>query len=717
MKKILLLLPLIIYFLIVYRPFLFQGKLPIPADTIVGLYHPWRDYFSGQYPSGIPFKNSLITDAVRQEYPWRQLAISEMISGKWPSWNPYSFTGYPLAANIQSAPFYPLNILYLFKNFSLVWSIQVMLQTILGAFFMGLFLRSRRLAPEALILGTVAWVGSGFFISWLETNTIVQTAIWLPLALYALERKSRLVLTLALVCSILAGHAQTFMYILAVVSVYALWGKRFRVYLAGIIAASVLTSFFWWPAMRFIFLSGRSFDQMVWQKPDWFLPWQNLVQFVAPDYFGNPATLNYFGIWNYAEFVGYIGLVALVFSLIGLIRKDWYKNIFVWILGGSLIMALHTPIAEIPYRFQFPLIGSSQPSRVIVMMGFALAVLAAQGMDKFIRGEVNWKRTSTIIVGISVTLAVLWVIAINWQLAVSRSNLILPTIIFASTGGLILTVQILSRYRWYFILAILFLAALDSSRFAVKFLPFSPKAWLFPQTKILSYLGEQQKKEIFRVNSLEDRVVPDNFLVVYGIQTPSGYDPLYPLRFGEFIAAMERNAPDINPPFHYNRSITPRHTSQKLYALLNVKYILAPYGLFGNFFKKVLQEGDTELYELSNYLPRAFFVQKVQSANNRNESITKMFAPEFDPSKDGVVEGGLTERQFGTGSVRISKYTPNEVLIETKNNGEGFLVLLDAFYPDWRAEIDGRPTKIYITDYTFRGVVVPPGGHTIRFYI
>jgi uncharacterized membrane protein YfhO len=36
-------------------------------------------------------------------------------------------------------------------------------------------------------------------------------------------------------------------------------------------------------------------------------------------------------------------------------------------------------------------------------------------------------------------------------------------------------------------------------------------------------------------------------------------------------------------------------------------------------------------------------------------------------------------------------------------------------FPGWRAYIDGTATPIYRTNYLFRGIVVPPGQHTISF--
>src|SRR3989344_5465144 len=98
MKKLFSVLFLGLLTIIFFWQFIFRGLLPIPSDTIVGLYHPFRDLYAKDYPNGIPFKNFLITDPVRQQYPWRELAISIEKKLELPLWNPYSLSGTPLLA-------------------------------------------------------------------------------------------------------------------------------------------------------------------------------------------------------------------------------------------------------------------------------------------------------------------------------------------------------------------------------------------------------------------------------------------------------------------------------------------------------------------------------------------------------------------------------------------------------------------------------------------
>src|SRR5579871_3402911 len=102
----------IIFICAIFRQFLLHGNLPIPADNIIGLFHPYRDVYEKIYPHGIPFKNALLTDPVEQQYPWKAFSTHLLSELQMPVWNPYSFSGTPLLANFQSSPFYIVNILF-----------------------------------------------------------------------------------------------------------------------------------------------------------------------------------------------------------------------------------------------------------------------------------------------------------------------------------------------------------------------------------------------------------------------------------------------------------------------------------------------------------------------------------------------------------------------------------------------------------------------------
>jgi hypothetical protein len=762
MKKISI-LPLLLFILVValfFKPVFLQGQLPIPSDTIIGLYHPFRDLYADRYPNGIPFKNFLTTDPVRQQFPWKNIAIESIAKGSLPLWNPYEMAGTPLLANFQSAALYPLNILYFFLPFGISWSILVILQPLLTGIFLYVYLRRMKLSEGAAAFGSITFAFCGFATAWLEWNTLVQTTLWLPLILLAIEYLLKkftyrwaAVFIFSLTAALFAGHLQTFIYLISFVCAYlfARWiqlGRSYRLALSFLLLISCflfLTAVQWIPSLQFINLSARSVDQINgWQQPGWFIPWQHLIQFIAPDFFGNPTTLNYWGVWNYGEFVGYIGIFPLVMAIFALYNRQDKKTLF---FGAffflALIFALPTIFATLPYQWNIPLLASTQPTRLLFIADFSLAILAGLGLDFFIKSPKKWKVFYALgIVGI--IFVGLWIFVFTGskyfsgisveQLLVAKRNLYIPTFFFIITT-MILSVWVLvssvkrfdnmlnrSLLTLLLLLFVLAVTIFDLVRFSQKFTPFTNSAYLFPPTKSLTYL--QNQKGQFRIMATDSQIMPPNFSVMYHLQSLDGYDPLYVLRYGELISAANRNAPDITPPFGFNRIITPQNYDSPIINLLGVQYVLSLTDLKSSGLQKVFTEGDTKVYKNANAFPRTFFVTKVEEATDKNDAIKKLFAEKNNLRNTAILENvsGLAVKKFGNGSSTITDYEANKVVITTKNQTESFLVLTDTYYPIWKATIcspdgvDCKDTKVYLTDYNFRGIVVPSGQHHIVFY-
>lgn len=738
MKKLWPYLFLLATILVFFHPFVMKYFLPIPSDTIVGLYHPFRDMFAKNYPRGIPFKNFLITDPVRQQIPWKSLAVSLEKQFQLPLWNPYSFGGYPLLGNFQTGAFYPLNILFFLLPFSFAWSIFILLQPILGGISLYVYLRNVKLHPLASILGGVAFAFSGFSVVWLEWGNVMHTLLWLPILLLAIDkifvyRRSKIawysIYFLALIFSFLAGHLQMFFYMVVLVHVYLFlrwylldrtlkpwyWGVSFAM------GALVLTSIQWIPTLQFILHSARNMDQNYLTTEGWFLPYQHLLQFIIPDFFGNPATLNYWGVWNYAEFVGYIGILPLLFALFATFfrhdKKTWF---FAGMTLGALLFALPTPLGIVPFVLHIPFLSTSQPTRLIGIVDFCLPVLAALGLDAFMKKKI-W--AILWIVGLFVVVFItLWLIVLKIHLgisedhiAIARRNMVFPSLFFFGSVLIILS-GILFRFRkWilYFGIVILVLTSADLVRFGDKFTPFTSSTYLFPQEKTLSYL--QQHIGNNRFMTTDARILAPNFSVMYHLQSLDGYDPLYLTNYAELIAAIERGRPDIHTPFGFNRIITPHNYNSPLFDLLGVKYILSLDELYIPKLKQVYQEGETRVYENAKVLPRAFFVTRLIPATSNQDGIEKLFANQAYLTDTATIGYTGPIPVLSSGKVRITSYNPNEVILTTENTGEGFMVLTDVSYPGWKATIDGKSVNIYTTDYAFRGIFVSKGRHIIVF--
>ena len=81
---------------------------------------------------------------------------------------------------------------------------------------------------------------------------------------------------------------------------------------------------------------------------------------------------------------------------------------------------------------------------------------------------------------------------------------------------------------------------------------------------------------------------------------------------------------------------------------------------------------------------------------------------------DANKENGLLPNNF-KGKVKILKYSPNQVEIETNGNDSGFLVLADNFYPGWEVYVNGREETVLRVNYNLRGVAVSRGKNRVTF--
>ncbi len=759
-KKYLADIGLIALFLLVvgvfFSPVILHGLLPVPTDSLVGLYHPWRDLYAGTNPQGVPFKNFLTTDPVRQQIPWRKLVVDELKQGKLPKWNPYGFSGTPLLANIQAAVFYPLNILFFVFTFPVAWTTLIVLEPLLSGIFLYLYLRHLRLSPWASLMGAIAWSFSGFNISWMTWGTMVHVALWLPIILLAIdklfEKREKQpqrflwlwwgIFVLALVFQFFAGHMQISFYVMLLTIFYLSWRlrqnlnrekqtttifKRFYWLIAGLLFALLITSIQWIPSLKLVAESSR-IEEVNWLKNGWFLPLPNLVQFIVPDFFGNPTTLNYWGEWNYGEFIGYIGVIPLIFSFLGLLAKEnKEKNFWEWLLLVSFIFILANPISRLIFVFRVPLISALQPTRLMVIIDFSLAVLAAIGFNSLIK---DTRKNIWRIMGIiSLAFLAAWVVVLvrtklpinemlRQNLLVSRRNLILPTIIFVFAS-----ILIGSSYLWKLnklfkpavILTLILITVFDLLRFAGKYIPFTGQNYFFPNTPTITFLKKQNGP--FRVASMDKRIFPPNTLSYYGLESVEGYDPLYSRRYEEFIAALERGTPDIKPPFGFNRIITLENIDSPLLPLLNVRYILSLSEIQRPFLKLVFREGQTHTYEYLLGYPRFYLVEKSVVETDDRKTLAKLFDKQYDWRKTAIVNKPLSLVDdiplSSNESVNLTAYEDSSIRLMTQTHSPRLLVVINSFDPDWKAKIDGRATKVYRTNFAFQGIIVPTGQHII----
>src|SRR5258706_3506350 len=87
------------------------GEKPLlPADNLYQ-FQPWAAYRDQQGVPAVPH-NSLLSDLVLENLPWKQFIRSSIANGELPLWNPYLFAGVPFLAAGQHSALYPFSVIY-----------------------------------------------------------------------------------------------------------------------------------------------------------------------------------------------------------------------------------------------------------------------------------------------------------------------------------------------------------------------------------------------------------------------------------------------------------------------------------------------------------------------------------------------------------------------------------------------------------------------------
>jgi membrane protein YfhO len=128
-------------------------------------------------------------------------------------------------------------------------------------------------------------------------------------------------------------------------------------------------------------------------------------------------------------------------------------------------------------------------------------------------------------------------------------------------------------------------------------------------------------------------------------------------------------------------------------------------------------------YENLRAMPRAWLANEVVNVIPEQAPITIKTGklPDgrgFDPNRTALVEAPIalnSPKVDGYRSATIAALSDTHMEVRTSSATASFLITSDAYYPGWRASIDGQEAPLYRADYALRGVLLPPGPHTVRF--
>ena len=338
-------------------------------------------------------------DGVIQNIPFRVAVANQIHAGSVPLWNPSLFCGMPLLGAAQAGVLFPLNWFYLFLNPPAATNLMMLSAYLLAA--LGAYLCARRggASVSGAGLTSLIWQASAFLVAQVGHTNIVHTAALLPWLIWAIDgygqsgdRRRGLLVAVIVALQCFAGHQQTFVYALLVAAAYAivLWRtNRARAYLWSVLmifAGLALAAVQIFPTLELLRHSLRS-EATYEFFSSFSLPRRFVLTFLAPYLLGGGDgalfRAPYAGPSFYAEYVGYVGLAAIVLALIACLLKRDARTIF-WAaivpLGIVLALGRYAPLGFYKLIYAVPLLNLFRvPARHLMEVEFALAILAGRG--------------------------------------------------------------------------------------------------------------------------------------------------------------------------------------------------------------------------------------------------------------------------------------------------------------------------------------------------
>jgi hypothetical protein len=689
-----------------------------------------------------------------QFVPWWWQAWLTLRAGEWPLWNPLVGMGAPLIANYQSALFYPPNWLYFVLAALgglplMAWgqAILVAAHLAFAGWGMAKLLEKLSITELGQLVGGLAFSLSGYLVArahFLSINAAVAWLPWVLLAAYevaAAKRAARPILKLALFLSLqwLAGHAQLAAYTLLLAGAWALfWALqarqpawppvigRFAAAAAGALALSAVQLL---PTVEYLLNSQRAEQVSPALAMTYSLwPWRFLT-LLAPNLFGSPALGNYAGYGNYWEDAIYIGLLPLLLAVFAVARRGRgetpranlmaLRRFLTGVVLVSFVLALGSNTPLFPWLFEYvPGFALFQaPSRMTIWAVFALAVLAAIGVERWRQPTgrgLYWSRLA-LTAGVAISLGGLTAGALR-----AAGRIDMPDS-FVSAAALLgvtaLSIAALNLWAWQLpadrrtslvgaLIALDLLVAgwglnpgTTLELYAQRSRHQALRSELGAGRLYLPAADETELKfmHLFRFDTFASEdprsiraVLLPNTNLLEQIRSANNFDPFVPARYQLWIDELEDAGAE---------------QQSKMLSLMNVSVV-----------ERSLSNEASVAFQVLAPLPRLRVVPCAELAASPQAALARISEADFDPEREVIIEADavLPACTAETTAAEIIRETANSVQAAV-SQGRGWVVLADTWFPGWHAYANGEELTIYPAYGLFRAVQLPENASTVEF--
>lgn len=734
-----------------------KNKIELFILTIIPILFLYRMVFFGEI---------VTTNDELERHPineWRDGYLND--NADTPQWYPNLFSGMPsyggyIYTSGDPTKYFRSNIL--FNNGLKIWFYlslsgigMFVLMNMLGMSRSSALIGS---AISALTPYTFGLINAG------HLNKIFSMAYipWvIAAAIYLIDRttiKAILFLALATALQLWANHPQVAYYTWMVIGFYYVWMvgssiktisiKRSIYPLVGIVAGLILALFMvsdpYLDIYKFQKHSNRGARSVLDQSnqtesgTDWnyatqwsFHPLET-ISFIYPYHYGlqntsDPKRGAYWGFMPFTQSTHYLGLVAIIFAILGALLKkpDRLEWIFWTITALTLITGFgsYLPVLYKPFYSLLPFFSKFRiPSMIYMLLAVTIPFLAARGIDTLLDQtdkEETFKKVLYVAGGIGGITMILIMFGDGLfsfsavgdarynnpgfitklrssRIELYNKGLLLAFSISIGALGLIWGFIYKKIKRHIFVYGLLLLALFDLWMLNSEFMDIKPPKnmdMMFQKSKAIEYVKEDP--DHFRIFPADK--LGSNQYSYWNIESIGGYRPIKLRNYQDLMDAKGFNKPQIMD-------------------MLNVKYVLTSRKINNPDFVSI--KGVPGLYENKNVLPKAWIVGDVKAVNSQRESLMETLLSGFDPSKTAILYNYSGDRSTKdvSGQVSVRSRTENKIELISISDTGGLLVLSEIYYkPGWKATVNGNETPIYQTNHILRSVEVPPGEIEVIF--
>ncbi|MBI2892101.1 MAG: YfhO family protein [Deltaproteobacteria bacterium] len=739
------------------------GEVLVNGDWLAHHFEPFRSAGRGTRAA-----NAELEDPILSTYPLKTAAASTLARGSMPLWNPWIAGGMPFFGDSISTPLHPFNAALVLGGPGIGWNIFLWLPLALAGVGSYFLLRALGVGPAGALVGATCYAIGGHHIVWLEYGTLVAGHAFLPLALYAVERRlaggGHRHSLLLVACSALqaySGNIQANGYFVGFVLIYAVLrsvrrpgGLRRTIETAICLAAGLAL------AAPQIFatveLAAESYrPQSKYLGVNHMHP-ATLLTLLSPDLFGSPV-----GDTNIGRFitgqpyehvlVGYLGAFGLALAVVGALRPGLGPRLplFLAALGIPLLLVvLHSDFVREQVGRIWGSFHSFDWKRTRYFAVFGMAVFAGWGIDGCLTQPALRRRA---VVASAVLLASLVAVFLAIDVmsgaapapagflgyfshlreehgSVLGAPAVIRPLALLLVGTALLWLLHRGRLSAHVVAALtIAVVAIDLLTWGLPYNPSVPPRLVSARVPLIARARALVARERSRarvaavtqvfglpsweVNEREGDVLPPNTLLPYGLEDPRSFSTFYLDRYLEMMEVSEGR----RDPFPFSVQLT--RPSTPVLDLWSVRYVFGTGTLHGAGLREIGRSRGLRLYERETALPRAFHITGCRSLGSRRAVRRAMEREDFDPRAAVLLEGGGcgAPRSATLRPARIVEHEPERVVIAVDATHDGFLVLADAYAAGWEATVDGRAARIQPAYLALRAVRVPEGRHRVVF--